>query len=82
MPRLDNSHPEVIEYFELDYDPEDPGKTPPVDICLSCYYFGMWEANTIDHPPYEDGDYKCASCGKKLERADDDENGEEREWHG
>jgi hypothetical protein len=35
MPRIDNISREVIEMFQLDFNEEDPGRTPPIDlVCL------------------------------------------------
>lgn len=73
MPRLDNSHQEVIEWFGLNFDPEDPGATPPVDVCADCAE-GMWEPEQagVDHPPYEEeGGYICCECGVELTGDDD-----------
>ena len=72
MPRLDNSDPDVIEWFDLEYDPEDPGATRPIDVCKDCAE-DMWtpEQAALDHPPYEDdGWYNCEECGIALGEED------------
>jgi hypothetical protein len=75
MPRLDNSDPEVIGCYDLDYDPDDPGATPPADLCTDCYREG-WDwpgdvALVIDHPPYAELEYTCLECGAPLTEDDD-----------
>ena len=61
--RIDNSDPEVIEYYELEFDETDPAATAVVDLCKFC---ATWGAELeIDHPHYEDGDV-CFECGESL----------------
>lgn len=69
MARFDSSSEVIIEYFGLDFDPEDPGKTGPVDLCKEC---SKWfdPSLEIDHPPYEDWDKYCAMCGNSLTEED------------
>lgn len=71
MPRLDNQDPQVIEEFELEVVPGDPGATKPVDVCEECYE-ADWEdeAETVEHPPYESGFYLCDQCRVPLHRRD------------
>lgn len=66
MPRIDNSNDDVIGSFGLEFDPDDPGKTNPVDLCWYCFVQEGWEGFDIDHPPYDDGDYTCYICGATL----------------
>jgi hypothetical protein len=68
MPRLDNGAPEVINFYEYDHNPDDPGATPPVDVCCDCMA-ELWEgADEVSHPPYEDQypAYRCYDCGRPL----------------
>ena len=75
MPRLDNSNPEVIEEYDLRFDPEDPGATEPVDVCMECM-MGFWGDQEFEcsHPPYEEQHppYRCRDCGEILT---EDDNG-------
>jgi len=72
MPRLDNTNPEVIEYYDLPYDEDDPGDTPLVDLCEMCFIEWIDLPLEIDHPGYEDWqDYYCLNCGKRLTIEDD-----------
>lgn len=71
MPRLDNSSIEVINYYDIsDFDPDDPGKSDTVDLCVYC--FDKWKSDglEIEHPPYEDWDKTCKECGCPLEEVD------------
>lgn len=72
MPRLDNTDNLVIKEFELSFNPDDPGETPPVDLCYKCWI--IWEGlvETIDHPPYEDCNYTCTECGCELTKDDNE----------
>jgi len=74
MPRLDNSDELVIYDFELNFDPDDPGATNPVDICNVCeWQIGLGTYPVIFyHPPYEDGEYYCAICKARLADCDDE----------
>lgn len=65
MARLDNSSEFVVEYFDLDFDPDDPGKTGPIDLCKICAR-SFDPSLEIEHPPYEDWDKACAICGNEL----------------
>jgi DNA-directed RNA polymerase subunit RPC12/RpoP len=73
MPRLDNSAPEVHNYYDLEFDIRDPGATQPVDVCVDCY-IEVWDgADQIDHPPYDEQypAYRCTDCGRPLMEIDD-----------
>jgi hypothetical protein len=50
--RIDNSDEKVIEYYDLYYDENDPGETPPVDLCALCVHKWPLELQ-IDHPAYD-----------------------------
>ena len=54
MPRLDNSDYAVIEWFELDFDEDDPGATEPVDVCIDCWINELNHLPNIEHPSYGD----------------------------
>ena len=95
MPRIDNSQPytDVVNQaildmwgstknFRPDFNYEDPGDTPPIDLCRLCFndmveenYIDEYDA--LDHPPYgdpellEDMVYQCAVCGEILTEEDD-----------
>ena len=71
MPRLDNSHSDVLEHFDLEFNWDDPGDSSPVDVCVSCA-IGFPEGIQCEHPPYEEGclDYICKDCGCKLGKED------------
>jgi len=71
MPRFDPYYAEIQIEFDLEYDPEDPGATDPVDLCMDCAA-AFDEEMTCDHPPYEELDYRCRICGKPLTEEDDD----------
>ena len=67
MPRLDNTNPEVVEYYDLPFDEDDPGDTLLVDLCEDCFI--PWRLNDLEiaHPDYEDwNDYRCMNCDKRL----------------
>ena len=72
MPRLDNTNPKVVEYYDLSFDEDDPGDTPLVDLCAYC--FALWQLYVdieIAHPDYEDwNDYRCIQCDKRLTAED------------
>lgn len=86
MPRYDNGTSEVIDLFRLRFDPADPGRTSPVDLCRTCAGAlqrfpdaclgvkrpGLSPDMECDHPPYEEQEpaYKCRRCGNKLTVAD------------
>lgn len=72
MPRLDNTSNHIIEEFELSFDPDDPGNTPPVDLCHECWAYDGWGDTglEIDHPPYDENDYMCFDCKKPLTTKD------------
>jgi hypothetical protein len=72
MPRLDNSSEQVIEAFYLEFDEDDPGKTPPVDLCANCWVEWVDTGLEIAHPPYEDWTYYCRDCEQRLTARDDD----------
>ncbi len=63
--RLDNTSKEVIAYYELKFNPNDPGETLPVDLCWDCH-LGLPDFLLIDHPDYRDGKYYCFECKKPL----------------
>lgn len=69
MPRLDNSSEIVQVLYNLDFDENDPGLTPPLDLCQRCAT-GWLDHGFIDHPDYEDDVYNCADCSDVL--TDDD----------
>lgn len=68
--RLDNTNSLVIDWLELDFDPNNPGATPPADCCLDCVRVQFHDDDIldfeIDHPPYSDGEYTCAVCDVPL----------------
>lgn len=74
MPRIDNSSDEIIDFFDLDYDPDDPGDTPPVDLCANCWLEAIikneLDGYEIEHPNYEDDYYRCHSCDALLTAMD------------
>lgn len=70
MPRLDNSDHTVISVFNLDFEENDPGASPPVDLCSHCHCAWLDAELEIDHPPYGDDTYRCLDCGRRL--TDDD----------
>ena len=68
--RVDNSDSEVIAYYKLIFNPDDPGETEPVDLCLYCSM--EWSGSLlIDHPDYTENDYLCFECDTKLTRMDE-----------
>jgi hypothetical protein len=71
MTRIDNSDPEMIKLFDLEFDPTDPGRTEPVDLCRGC--FRKLEDFESEHPSYEEQfpPYECFSCGEELTEEDD-----------
>jgi hypothetical protein len=72
MPRLDNSDGIVIEVYGLQFDDDDPGKTPPVDLCSRCAGSWLNAELFIDHPSYDDDEYRCFECDVILTSDDDD----------
>ncbi len=62
--RIDNTDESVIEYYDLNFDPDDPGATEPVDLCGFCSA-GWPEEIRIDSPPHNETD-KCSECGDSL----------------
>jgi len=87
MPRLDNSNPKNLEVLREwggerwakvgPFIDEDPGATPPMDVCLECYigHFRSIDDGLVEHPPYGDGDgdYRCAICDWELDEWQDGE---------
>lgn len=73
MPRLDNSSGYVIGYFYLteNFNPDDPGDNPPIDLCAHCWMKWIDTPYEIDHPSYADSDYYCFECRDLLTEADD-----------
>lgn len=71
MPRLDNSNYEVIEVYNLNFDENDPGRTPPVDLCAYCWRDWVDDNLEIEHPPYTDSEYRCFECDERLTGNDD-----------
>jgi len=74
--RLDNSNQEVISYYDLTFNPEDPGAAPPIDLCRSCWenIWGGREDVLCDHPPYEEvGPYECYECEAGLGENDNND---------
>lgn len=69
MPRLDNSSDEIILAFDLNFDPEDPGKTDTIDLCWWCA-LSFDPSFEIEHPPYENWDKQCKICHKPLTSKD------------
>lgn len=82
MPRLDNGDERNIliamewndAWQGVLFDPEDPGATPPLDVCWYCWReFMRHDEGKTEHPPYDELEaYWCALCGELL-TADDDE---------
>jgi hypothetical protein len=74
MPRVDNSDPVVISFFNLEFDKNDPGATEPVDLCVDCVvvYEAFGVHADVEHPPYEndEGFYHCLECGDNLYERD------------
>ena len=70
MPRLDNSSYIVIEEYHLDFDNDDPGRTPPVDLCADCWCSWLDAELEIEHPSYDDAVYHCLECGVRLTHND------------
>lgn len=68
MPRVDNSNEVVIEIYELEFDPDNPGETPPVDLCNECFAFWVNRDVEIEHPDYGDDRYMCIECGWMLDK--------------
>ena len=68
--RLDNTSPEVLEFFGFSKNYNEP-----IDLCRECYeaYFqdSYSELFLNDNPPYEEGFYVCIYCQKKLEAKDE-----------
>ena len=91
MPRIDNSqcyidivNQEILDmwgpsakHFLDDFCEEDPGKTPPIDLCQECFDGLVFEgyvqrhSDEIDHPDYDDAIYQCVVCGEILEQEED-----------
>jgi hypothetical protein len=43
----------------------DPGHVGPFDLCMYCYM--EWSFKTdVEHPDYDDGDYRCRYCNRPL----------------
>jgi len=71
--RIDNSNPDVQEWYGYAFNEADPGDTPPVDVCCPCYKAIWHDLVEVDHPPYEDDidhPYKCFECEKILTETD------------
>ena len=78
MPRLDNSNPKNLDilrewgekrWLKVEpFDDDDPGATPPMDVCRSCFedLFSDIDDGLVAHPPYGDGDHRCTICGWEL----------------
>lgn len=66
MPRLDNSDHTVIEAYNLEFDENDPGRTPPVDLCADCWCSWLDAGLEIEHPSYGNDEYHCLECGARL----------------
>ena len=83
MPRLDNGNPKNLEilrewgekrWLKVEpFDDNDPGATPPMDVCDDCYvkYFLHIDDGAVAHPSYGDDDYRCAICGWELDEWQD-----------
>ena len=81
MPRIDNSidmNLRIVrawgarQFRIVSFDPDDPGRTPPIDVCQSCQ--GEFQlVGDADHPSYAEAcsEYRCAICQAPL-TADDD----------
>ena len=79
MPRIDNSIDANLviirawgqrQFRIVSFDPDDPGRTPPIDVCQSCQ--GEFQlVGDVEHPPYVDGAYHCAICQVLLTIDDD-----------
>lgn len=63
--RLDNSDEKVIEFYDLYFDPDDPGMTEPVDLCDNCSV-GWSEELFIDTPP-DQIVFICFECGREIQ---------------
>ena len=90
MPRIENSqgHIDVVNQaiFKMwgpaarhdvnDFNEEDPGRTPPIDLCKWCF-LDLVRGNyidkddEIDHPDYDDTIYQCVVCCEILEQEQD-----------
>lgn len=68
--RIDNSIQETVARFgDLEtWDWDDPGQNPPFDFCIDCWDELKLEFADveIDHPPYEEGNYRCLRCNNPL----------------
>lgn len=62
MPRLDNSDETVITVYALKFDDNDPGATPPIDLCTECWRSWLDAGLEIEHPDYDDDEYRCHEC--------------------
>lgn len=82
MPRLDNSDPKNLEILRewgerrwqhIEFDPNDPGDMPPMDVCWSCHrrYFPH-DGGMVAHPLYDGEGYTCTCCQAELTSDDDD----------
>jgi len=91
MPRIDNSQGVIdvvnqaifemwgpgVEHFREDFNEDDPGDTPPIDLCRRCFEDLMrndyinTECDELDHPDYGDAVYQCVVCGEILEENED-----------
>ena len=70
MPRLDNSDETVIEVYKLEFNDDDSGATPPVDLCAECWCSWLNAELEIEHPDYGDDEYHCHECGALLTASD------------
>ena len=81
MPRLDNSLASNLEtlrewgefqWSHIEFDPSDPGKMPPMDVCRHCHreLFAN-DDGLVEHPSYADDAYFCTACQRRLDEDDD-----------
>ena len=79
MPRLDNSNKHNLETlrewgdtvkWSADFNPDDPGRMSPMDVCRYCYIDHSLIGN-VEHPSYADDFYQCACCINQLDETDD-----------
>ena len=78
MPRLDPRNQDVRVHFGIteEYDPEDPGRMPTLDVCRPCYFrltrmYPADDLGDVDHPLYEEAAaegivYRCKECRDEL----------------
>ena len=76
-----------IEYIPDDFDESTGDGSPTIDVCRVCKrdfvpgerieetiftdFMGVIGSVEVEHPPYEECDYECESCGGQLSEIDD-----------